>query len=112
MEFNKGFESAGVTLSHHFGDDGSGVYVKETKIPMGAALTMHTHTHTHKSVLCCGTAKVMIGGEARTMTGPAVLSIRQGVAHSVDALTDCTWLCVHATDETDPDRIDHQLTES
>lgn len=110
-EFNSGFDGAGVKLAHHFGDDGSGVYIKETVIPAGVALSMHEHTHAHKSVLCCGTAVVTIGGKARTVIGPAVLSVQRGIAHSVDALTDCVWLCVHATDETDPDRIDHTLTE-
>lgn len=111
MEFNGGFDAAGVALAHHFGDDGSGVYVKETRIPAGMALVMHTHTHTHKSVLCCGTARVRIGDDVRTVAGPAVLSVVCGVAHAVEAVTDCTWLCIHATDETDPYRIDHTLTE-
>ena len=110
MEFNQGFEAAGINLQHHFGDDGSRVYIKETLIPAGAELQMHTHTFTHKSVLCLGVVRLTAGDETREITGPAVLSMPQGVPHRVVALTDCAWLCVHATDETDPERIDPTLT--
>lgn len=100
----------GVLIRHHFGDDGSGCYIKETLIPAGRVLTMHTHTHTHKSVLCVGVARVSVGGVVTEHTGPAVLSVPSGVPHSVESVTDCAWLCIHATDETDPDQIDHTLT--
>jgi quercetin dioxygenase-like cupin family protein len=109
-EFNQGFDRAGIKLMHHFGDDGSGVYVKETLIPAGTELAMHTHTHTHKSVLCIGVVRLTAGDDVREVVGPAVLTVKQGVPHRVVALTDCAWLCVHASDETDPERIDHTLT--
>jgi quercetin dioxygenase-like cupin family protein len=109
-EFNQGFEEAGIKLTHHFGDDGSGVYIKETLIPAGTELAMHSHAFTHKSVLCLGVVRLTAGDDVRDITGPAVLTVKQGVPHRVQALTDCAWLCVHASGETDPERIDHTLT--
>ena len=110
MSFNRDFDLFGIALEHHFGDDGSGVYIKRTDIPAGVFLQMHTHSFTHKSVLCSGTARVSVDGETSDVVGPAVLSITQGSKHEVVALTPCVWMCIHATDETDPDRIDHVLT--
>lgn len=107
--------SAGVTLAHHFGDDGSGVYIKETFIPRGATLPMHEHTFTHKAVLASGQARVtsadLHGASNQLLRAPSVLVMRQGVQHAVEALTDVVWLCIHATDETDPERIDMTLVE-
>jgi quercetin dioxygenase-like cupin family protein len=110
MEFNQGFEEVGIKLAHHFGDDGSGVYIKETLIPAGTELAMHSHTFTHKSVLCVGVVRLTAGDDVREVVGPAVLTVKQGTPHRVVALTDCAWLCIHASDETDPERIDHTLT--
>lgn len=109
--FNQNFDALGIELTHHMPDDGSGVYIKETRIPAGTALEMHTHTFTHKSVLCCGRVRVTVNGHAAELTGPAVLTVRRGEQHRVEALTDATWLCVHATDECDPEAIDHTLVE-
>lgn len=110
--FNQGLTEAGVDLVHHFGDDGSGVYVKETRIPAGAELGMHTHTFTHKSVLAVGRVVLITAGERREIDAPAVLTLKQGQSHEVQALTDVVWLCIHASTESDPERIDHTLVDA
>lgn len=108
--FNVGLDSAGVELTHHFGDDGSGVYIKETHIPAGVRLVMHTHTFTHKSVLSAGKVLLTVGDQpAEVVTAPAVLTVYQGEPHSVEAIEPSVWLCIHASDETDPDHIDHAI---
>lgn len=114
-EFNKGLDEAGVTIVHHM-PDGDGVYIKETFISAGAKLAMHKHVFSHKSVLASGYAKVYaLESSAIDMAfapqikGPYVMGIKIGVSHCVEALTDCVWLCIHATDERDPDKIDHTL---
>ena len=99
----------GVGIVHHFGDDGSGVYVKETRIPAGARLAMHAHTFTHKSVLASGQVALVVNGKTSEVQAPAVLLMRAGDAHAVHALTDAVWLCIHATEENDPELIDHTL---
>ena len=110
-EFNVGFEEHGVGLVHHM-PEGDGVYMKEIHIPKGKELFNHKHSFTHKSILASGTGIVRTeGGEESVVIGPAVLTINKGVQHSVVAVTDVIWFCVHATDETDPDKIDHTLVE-
>jgi len=99
----------GVEIIHHMPDDGSGVYIKETRIPSGVKLGMHTHTFTHKSVLVSGRSNVSTNGDASAIEAPFVLTIKEGDAHEVSAICDCVWLCIHATKECDPEKIDHTL---
>jgi quercetin dioxygenase-like cupin family protein len=96
----------GVGIEHHFG---GGVYAKETHIPAGLALTQHRHQFDHLSILASGRVRVSVDGEAREVQGPACIVIQAGKAHEVVAITDAVWYCVHATECTDPARVDHEL---
>jgi hypothetical protein len=42
-------------------------------------------------------------------SGFAILNILADKPHGIKALEDSVWLCVHATDETDPEKIDETL---
>ena len=37
------------------------------------------------------------------------MTIVADVAHKIYAVTDIVWFCIHATNETDADKIDHTL---
>ncbi len=106
MKVNVGFEEAGVDLKHHFS---SGVYAKETRIPAGLRLKQHAHPFDHMSILASGTVRVRADGWVESFRGPAVLEMKAGVVHEVEAVTDATWFCLHATDETDPDKVDQRI---
>jgi quercetin dioxygenase-like cupin family protein len=93
-------------ITHHFS---SGMYMKEANFDAGEWSEKHVHSHDHLSVLCSGIARVTIDGEPHTMRGPRVLTIKAGKVHQVFAITALTWLCTHATDETDPEKIDMAL---
>jgi quercetin dioxygenase-like cupin family protein len=97
----------GVGIAHFFG---GGAYIKETLIPKGAALAQHGHEHDHLSYLVRGCVMVTVDGVAMFKEGPACLTIEAGKIHTVQALTDALWLCVWATDCTDPERVDDALT--
>jgi quercetin dioxygenase-like cupin family protein len=109
-QFNVGFDEAGVHVHHHMpGEDG--VYAKEVQIPAGVELKTHAHSFTHKSILAAGRVVVKAGGVSQTVVAPAVLTLVRGVEHTVAALVDSTWFCIHATDEQDPEKIDQALTK-
>jgi quercetin dioxygenase-like cupin family protein len=95
-------------ITHHFG---GGVYVKETHFSAGEFGEKHVHDFDHLSTLVYGTVRLFVDGRARTIAGPAVLTIEAGKTHEVHALTDVIWHCTHATDCTDPDMVDSALTE-
>lgn len=102
-------------IDHHFGPQNpiQGVlvatYIKETVFSEGEDVPMHEHVHSHQSVLCSGSALLTVDGVPREIRGPRVINIEAGKSHKVRALTPITWLCIHATDETDPDKIDERL---
>lgn len=95
-------------IVHHFG---GGVYAKETEIPAGHIAKKHVHSHDHLSILGSGSVMVTVDGESRRVDGPACILIEAGKVHSVESLTDVVWFCVHATEETDPQKVDHVLIE-
>jgi len=94
-------------VRHHFG---GGVYTKETYVPAGYVLVQHKHLYEHLSVLAKGRAIVSKSAElSRLIEGPTVIVIEAGIHHRVQAVTDCVWLCIHATEATDPKEIDETL---
>ncbi len=99
--------SLGVDVEHHFG---GGAYIKATKIPAGTLLGQHKHDdHDHLSVLVSGRARVYEDGVPREVDGYRTLLLKAGVQHDVEAVTDCIWLCVWATDDTDPSTVDSTI---
>lgn len=100
-------DAAGVGIAHHFG---GGSYIKETIIPQGASLAQHGHDHDHLSYLVSGEVVVTVDGVARVVHAPACLKIEAHKIHGVHAVTDAIWLCVWATECTDPARVDDVLT--
>lgn len=95
-------------ISHHFS---GGVYAKETHIPAGFMLLSHKHEFDHMSILASGHVQVRTESGSRVFVGPAVIEIKAGLHHAVHALVDSVWFCVHATDETDPEKVDKLLIQ-
>jgi quercetin dioxygenase-like cupin family protein len=52
---------------------------------------------------------VCIDGDREKHIGPTALIIPAGKVHRIDAITDSVWFCVHATEETDPEKVDQVL---
>lgn len=93
-------------IAHHFG---GGAYAKETIIPAGMRLQQHRHAHDHLSILAAGVVDVIVDGKRTRHNAPACLTIAAGKTHEVVTLTDAVWYCIHATEETDPDKVDAVL---
>lgn len=89
----------------------AGWYCKLSWLPKGVPCAKHTHSFSHDSVLVIGTVELEVDGDKRTLTGPCIVRVEAGKAHVVTPRTDALWGCVHETDEADPERIDHVLTE-
>lgn len=101
-------------IRHHFAgqDQARGVYAKELRIPAGFDLVSHEHPYAHLSILASGSALWVSGGMiSQLLTGPCVVTVEVGVAHSLHAVTDVVWFCIHPTDETDPAEVDAVILE-
>ncbi len=84
-------------------------YAKQMVLPAGFYADTHTHNYDHLSVLAHGIVKVLIGDEELVHTGPTCLVIPANAVHRIEAITDSVWFCIHATDETDPEKVDSVL---
>jgi len=106
MTLDDALEQAGVSVAHYFV---GGLYAKATSIPAGVVLTQHSHSFDHLSALMRGRATVTVDGVSTVHEAPDLITIEAGKRHEVAAITPVVWVCLHATDETDPERIDATL---
>lgn len=91
---------------HHFC---SGVYIKQMRLPKDHYAETHEHNYDHFGLLGKGSAMVELDGCGRTYEGPCVIEIKAGRKHKITAITDIDWFCIHATDVTDPEKVDQVL---
>jgi quercetin dioxygenase-like cupin family protein len=98
-----------LSITHHFG---GGVYAKMAVFKAGDILVQHMHNFDHLSVLARGEVELLVEGERSVLKAedkPVVITIAAGKHHGIKALTAGVWLCVHATEETDPKAVDAAL---
>lgn len=91
---------------HHFSD---GLYAKQLHIPANHVVGSHSHKYSHLSVLAQGEVLVVVDGQQTRYAAPACIEIAAGKEHRVFAISDAVWFCIHATSETDLDKIDEVL---
>lgn len=102
--FDEAFPTS--ALSHHFV---GGVYAKETRLDPGWVLVSHQHPYDHLSILASGRVCLTVGDNQQYLTGPCALTIEAGKEHTLRAITPAVWFCIHATAETDPDKVDDAI---
>lgn len=93
-------------VEHFFSD---GMYAKRMTIPKGFAAYSHKHAYSHLSILAKGRARVSTDAGSQVYEQGSCIEIKAGVSHEIQALEDVTWFCIHATNETDVERIDQVL---
>lgn len=96
-------------IAHHFI---GGVYFREMEIPEDFEVVTHKHNYDHASVLTQGCVIVEADGQQQTYWSPAIIEIKAGVAHSIRTVNGpAHWLCVHATDCDDENKVDEVLIQ-
>jgi len=93
-------------VEHHFSD---GVYAKQMFIPKGYVAATHKHNFSHLSILAQGQVVVSTNAGSHFYLAPACIEIKAEEHHTIEALQDCVWYCVHATDEKDESKVDAVL---
>jgi quercetin dioxygenase-like cupin family protein len=93
-------------VEHFFSD---GVYSRKMTIPKGVTVPTHKHKFNHMSIVASGKVQVTVDGETKKYIGPAQIEIKKDQVHTVYALEETVWFCIHATDVVDVDEIDHEL---
>lgn len=86
-----------------------GIYCRHLSIPKGIMLTGKIHKTKHLNILLKGKMKVLIENELRVIEAPFIVVSPPGTKRIAEALEDCIWLTVHATDETNISKLEEDL---
>lgn len=97
-----------INTNHHFN---SGVYAREMHLPKGWQAESHKHKFDHMSILASGHVIVMVDEEKEEYIAPCVLNVQAGKIHSIYAIEEAVWFCVHATEEKDMLTLEKILIE-
>jgi quercetin dioxygenase-like cupin family protein len=96
-------------IKHHFS---GGLYAKQVSLPQDHFMVQHKHTYDHMSILAEGWVVVKVDDVETEYHAPACINIAAGKSHEVTAVTNSVWFCIHATDETDVEKVDQVLIRS
>ena len=108
MQEREGYFEIDPRVEHHFSD---GLYAKRIFIPQGFEIGQHAHEYSHLSILAKGRVLVKTDQDVKEYTAPACIEIKSKVHHVIEALEDSEWYCIHATEETNIEKIDQVLIE-
>lgn len=90
---------AEIEYEHHFSD---GVYTRVMHAPAGTVMVGKIHRHSTVNILAKGAIKATSeDGTVRVLEAPCVFVSPPGCKKVGLALTDITWINVHATKLTD-----------
>lgn len=95
-------------VKHHFSH---GLYAKRMTLKEGEIIATHKHTFAHISILAKGIVRVECNGESKIYEAGDCVEISAGLEHRIYALDDVVWFCIHATNETDAEKIDETLIQ-
>lgn len=90
-------------LEHFFTD---GVYARKIIVPAGTQVPSHKHAYDHLSILAQGRVRVSVGPITKEYVAPAMIEITKNLSHTISAVEDSVWFCIHATDATDIESLE------
>ena len=94
---------------HHFAP---GLYARKMLIRKGTVLTGAVHKTEHLCIISGDIEVTTDDGMKRITDAHAILTSKPGAKRAGYAHEDTYWTTVHATDETDLDKLVEELTES
>ena len=90
-----------------------GIYARELTIPAGAMLTGKIHKTEHLNIISKGDITVFSADEGtRRIKAPFAFVSKPGARRIGYAHEETVWTCIHATTETDLDKLEALLIES
>lgn len=95
-----------LTTNHYFAD---GMYARELFRPAGTLIVGKVHKREHFYIVTKGAVQVVMEGESKVITAPAVIVSPPGTKRAVLALEDSVCMTVHRTKHRDLDKIERQL---
>lgn len=93
-------------VSHRFSP---GIYFREIFMPKGAYVVGAQHKTEHFNVILTGRARVLLDGQVHEVHAGDVFVSGAGVRKVLHILEDMRWCTVHATHETDIEKLEQEL---
>lgn len=86
-----------------------GLYAREITIPAGTTLTGKIHKFPHLNIISKGEISVMTDAGVQKIKAPATIISKPGTKRVGYAHEETVWTTIHATEETDPEKIEDAL---
>jgi hypothetical protein len=93
-------------LKHSFA---KGLYVREITVPAGTLVVTKIHRFSHPAFLLKGDCSILEESGVRRIQAPCTFITAAGTKRVVYCHTDTIWTTVHATEETDLDKIEDEI---
>ena len=89
-----------------------GMFAREMTIPAGTVLTGAVHKTEHLNIISKGRIKVMTEEGMVEICAPHTMISKPGIKRAGYAIEETVWTTIHATEETDIDKLVEELTTS
>lgn len=93
-------------VKHHFSQD---VYGRELIIPANTVGVSKIHKHSSLNILAQGEIVMATEDGITRLKAPHVVVSQPGIKRMFYTVTECTWVTVHGTDETDLEVIEDKF---
>ena len=98
---------ADMDVRHHITD--SGLYAREMIIPAGTVITGKIKKHEHISVISAGFVTEVTDAGLQRIKAPYTMISKPGTKRVVWAHETTVWTTIHASEETDLDKLESEL---
>lgn len=82
-----------------------GLYAREISIPAGALITGEIHKYAQLNILSKGEMLLISDDQVQRVASPLTICSPAGTKRAALAISDCVWTTIHATEETDVEKI-------
>lgn len=101
-------EQIDIPIEHFFSE---GMYGRHMTVPEDGIVVGKVHKHSHLAILLEGTVRVSSKYGTAVYSAPYVINVNAGDKRAFYAVTQVKYMTVHATTETDLDKLEQDLVE-
>lgn len=101
-------EQIEIPIEHFFSE---GMYGRHMTVPQDGVVVGKVHKHAHLAMLLEGTVRVSSKYGTAVFSAPYVINVNKGDKRAFYAVTKVKYMTVHATNETDLDKLELELVE-
>jgi len=99
-------EQVEIQVKHIFSE---GLYAREIFIPKGTLLTGKIHLTEHLNIISQGDISVLTEHGMKRIKAPCTIVSSAGIKRAGYAHEDTVWTTIHATNETDLEKLEAEL---